>query len=245
MASKDRNVELEVMRMVQELEHEKKSAKDAHNLLAGNWRLVFSTSEQLSTLSSIMGGPLKVYYESIGDDTIHIATPFKGFFLLLVAPLLIVTGLVLALPARLSFVTSLVLTVIIFYLAAKFGPSGLYASRRNALKVSEDLVVSSRLDRDVLAVFAAHFGFDKSSPDPMATFCRKFDDANGSKDILRVGPLLGWRLVLNPFALHFLAHQTTRKEKILYIDEQIRVMLGGDVDKDGNVNNALNIFVRA
>jgi hypothetical protein len=245
IAAKDRKVELEIMRMVHELDKEKLSAKDTHDAIAGNWRLVFSTSEQLANLSSIMGGPLKLCYESIGNDTVHIATPFKGFFLMLAAPVVIGACLMLASLLHLSFVSAVVLTVFAFKLAAKFGPSGVYASRRTGLTVSDDMVIMSRLDRDVLAPVASQLGFKKDAADPMAAFCTHFDNANGSKDILKVGFLFGWRLVPRPFALHFKAHDTTRREKVVYVDENVRIMLGGDLLNDGSAANALSIYVKA
>ena len=246
IGEEDKMVELEIMKIVRSLTPSKMSPKEAHDLLAGNWRLVFTTSEQLSNLSSIMGGPMKVGFESIGDDSVHIAAPFKGLFLMFLAPLLLVFCLVFAVTNQLSFLSAFFVTNLVFSLAAKYGPSGLFASRRVGFSVKEGLIATSRLDRDVLAVFASQFAFDKKAIDPMVSFCKAFDSSNGTKDPLKAGFLFGWRLVPRPFCLHLKSHETIRKEQVAYIDENVRIMIGGDVIvTDGTMAaSAVSIFVR-
>jgi hypothetical protein len=243
--SQDHSIELEVMRIIRSLSSiEGKTCKDVHNLLAGNWRLVFTTSEQLAILSSIAGGPLKVAFESIGDDTVHIAAPFKGFFLLIMAPVLIVVSLVFAIVNHLSFLGSFFVTLLTFRLLTKVAPSGIFASRRVDFKVTDDLIASSKLDRDVLGLFGSQFAFDKTDPDPMVRFCPKFDESNGTKDSLKVGFLFGWRIVPNPFCLHLKSHETVRREKVVYIDDNVRIMMGGDHLEDGSNSSAVSVYVR-
>jgi len=243
-AAKNREVELEIMRIVRSLDGEKKSSKECVELLNGDWRLVFTTSEQLSNLSSIAGGPMKVAFESVRDDRLYVAAPFKGLFMLMVGPILMFVCLVIAILNKFTFLSAFFVTSLIFQLAAKYGPSGLFASRRTGLTVSDDMVVTSRLDRDVLALLGKQFSFDKGVANPMSAFCSAFDDSNGAKDALKAGFLFGWRLVPKPFCLHLVAYTTTRKEKIAYIDEKVRVMVGGDIAKDGTHNTAVTVFVR-
>lgn len=187
---------------------------------------------------------MRWYYETISDSAVHTAAPFKGGAYVLLLPLAVVLCLTVAVAFKFSFLASVVLMINAAKVSAKFAPTGLLSSRRNNVKLTQDGYLQSTLDRDVIAVLSAQFGFDVNALNPMTKFTAEFDRAEGAKDGLSHGFMFGWRLVIRPLCLHVLRHETIRKEKILYVDENIRITNGGDILKDGSVRGGLSVFVR-
>jgi len=244
----ERENELFLVRNIQLLlgNQQQKSQEDTFELLKGNWRLVFTTRDQLCTLSRILGGPLAVYYENIQEGSLHSCTPFKGHLLLLESPIIIIFSLILSSSLSLTFLSSFAVTIFIFQIAAKYIPNGILASRRTCMSVDSGMVFCSHLDRDVLGFSSEQFGFDKYALDSMTGFASKFDLSTGARDPLQVSFLFGWRLILRPLCLHFKTIESERREQIVYIDETTRIMMGGDYSaKHGKASNAVSIFVRA
>ena len=237
--------EVEIVSRIRELPSpEKKNVDDLKQSLQGTWRLVFTTNDQLKILSSIPGGPTKLYFEHISDDTLHVAVPFKGLFLLILGPVLLVVCLIFAVLYNLTFLSAFFVTYLAYSSLAKFGPSGVLVSRRVGLHFSENMEVTSQLERDVLGLFNSQFGFDKNSIDPMKSFCKTFDLSDGTKDRLKVGFLLGWRIVPKPLSIHLLTHETVRKEEVLFVNKHCRITQATEKLAQGDVKSFLSIYIR-
>lgn len=226
----------------------KLSPREAHDLCAGNWRLIWSTSEKLKTLNSIRR--VKLHYESIGDATVHAATVSSIWGILIIFPAAVFLTLFLTpfvgILKSLGFFGGILFVLLLWNAAREGAPAGLIVERRNALKIDDDLVVHTKLERDAAVVLAESVGFDSKHPDPMAEFCSVFDASNGAKDALRPGFLFGWRLTVKPLGVHFKSEDRLRREKILYVDRDMRIMMGGDVSsKTGVVSQTIQIFVKS
>ena len=223
------------------------TVKDVRDSCAGCWRLVYTTDEALLALSSLPGGPVADCFESIGDDTVHTAAatrlPMYFILLLLAFPALVYV----ASATGLGFLGGAHLVVLASAALSSVAPTGLFASRRRGFHVSDDLVASSRLERDVISLVASRLGFARKLQNPMPGFTQKFDKHEGSKDPLAASLLLGWRVLPRVLSFHVLSASkgVERREEVLFVDDSLRVVLGGNVSLvDGSVAQALSVFVR-
>jgi hypothetical protein len=221
-------------------------SRTVHDKLAGNWRLVWTSSDGLRQMSAIPGGPVEELHESIGEDTVHIAAlhsmPMVG--LLSLAMLVVNLAVAVALPT--GFMGGVVLALLSSWFVRAVATPGLFASRRREFKVDSDLICTSRLERDVIVLSASSAKFVAGVPEgsPMPEFCAKFDASHATKDPLSHGLMFGWRIAMQPLALHVLSDKKLRRERVVYVDEGLRVMQGGDVLKDGSTSESISIFVR-
>ena len=224
------------------------AAEEVRKKVEGNWRLVFTTDDAVGTISGMPGGPARELWEAIHNDVVHTAAPTKapvyGVLMLLTFAVQVFVGMKL----RLGFLGGVHLVFFFAGLLTAAAPTGLFASRRKGFNVSDALVASSRLERDAICFVASRVGFDHRAVNPLPDFLVKFDAAEGAKDPLVVGLLLGWRLVRQTFSLHVLSGSkgAVRHDQILFVDDQVRVTLGGveSVTGGGVASQALNVFVR-
>jgi len=218
---------------------------DGELLLEGSWRLVWTTSDNLRMMSGIPGGSVDATFEIFKDGVMHQAAVSHAPSYSLLAPLAIVVNLFLAVMLKTGFWGGVLLTLLTFSAIQMATVPGLYVTRRTELKVDDDLVVTSQLERMCIVWSANSCDFDVNARDPTQKFKAKFDASPASKDSLKHGFLFGWRLARKPWALHVMpATRTRRRERIIYADQQIRIMEGGDVLVDGSTNDAVSVFVR-
>ena len=221
-------------------------AKRLRDVCAGAWRLVWTSNEAFRGANAIDGGPLKAVYESIGDDVVHTAFASRAPLYGVVLPWLVGLCLLFAYALRPGLIISACTVYAITQFASKMVPNGVFASRSVGFKIDDEGKMTSKLERGVCFFVATSASFDVSSKNPMPSFCSAFDNSNGAKDPLKVGFLFGWRMVVRPFlAFHLLHEERTRAELILYADEDLRVVQGGDVAKDGTEQKGISIWVRA
>jgi hypothetical protein len=218
--------------------------KDVKDLCSGTWRALYTTNEKLKNISKLQGGPLLDYFEYIGDDYIITAAPTKCmmFFLLMICMLPL--QLTIAGGLRIGFFGGILLVNIVSHIMEAISFTGLFASRRKAFDVDQDLIATSTLDRDVICIVASKLGFDRTASNPMIDFTKTFNSSDGVKDPLKPSLLLGWRFIPKYLAIHVLSASKglVRKEHILYIDDDIRIMQGGDVALDGTVSQYLTVY---
>lgn len=244
VVSDDTEFEKQVFQRVQRLKPTTLNDVELVDKLQGNWRLVFTTSDQIKTLKALPGSYDQDFFECIDRDEIQQVTSTKAPLFFLCAPVLLsVCLIVFPFTLQVDFVTSFLLTAVSFGLLASCLPVGLFTSRQREITLT-DGVLSSRLEREVLGLFRGQFSFTGRALS-LHEFLSRFRAADGSKDpLFEPGSLYGWRLIFKPFCLHLLSRKSIRRDKVVCITDTMRVMLGGDSLQSGDFTSAVHVYVK-